>query len=194
MLPEQFIYIGIFINIVALIWYLKTIFLGNTKPNLISWFLWTLAPLTGFFLQVKAGAGLLSSGTFFAGFGSLLVLLVFLFKKNSYWQVSLFDIFCGFLAIISLVFYFITHNFGISILFALLSDAFAYIPTLKKTWNFPETESSSTFLGGFLNSVVTLLVIKNWSFAIYSFPIYLFLSNLLEIYFIYRKKIASMIR
>ncbi len=177
--------------IVLALWYIKSIIYGNTKPNLVSWFLWTLAPLTGFFLQIKAGAGIASSGVFIAGFFPLITIIIFLFKKNNYWKISSFDIFCGSLAILALIFYIFTRNLGISIIFAILSDALAYIPTIVKTWKFPETESSSTYLGGVINNVAALLIIKNWSFAIYSFPAYLVLANLLEICFIYRKKLLE---
>lgn len=189
MLPENVIFVGILISLFLDVWYVKSIVYGNTKPNLVSWFIWTLAPFIGFFLQLKAGAGLSSLGVFMAGFGPLLVIIVSLFRKNAFWKIESFDLICGFFSITALVLYLATNNPGISIVFAIVSDFLAYIPTFVKSWKYPETENSSIYISGIINNVLSLLVIKNWFFAIYSFPIYLVLINLVEVYFIYRKRI-----
>lgn len=188
MLPENIIYLGIFANIVLSIWYIKSIIYDTTKPNLVSWVIWTLAPLTGFFLQIKAGAGMAASGVFFAGFFPLFTIIVCLVRKNSYWKISFFDVVCGALAIIALILYVLTNNLTISIIFAVSSDALAYLPTIKKTWSFPESESASTYLGGFIANIFALLIITNWDFNIYFFPAYLVCSNLMVVLCIYRKK------
>ena len=193
MLPEKIIFIGVLINLICTVWYIRGIFYSGTKPNLVSWFIWTLAPFIGVFLQLKAEAGLSVLGTLMAGFGPFLVLLFSLFKKNSFWKIKTFDVICGLIALFSLILYILTHNLGISILFAILSDFLAYIPTILKTYKFPETENSSIFAGGIINNILALLITKNWIFAIYAFPVYLVLANLIEVYFIYRKKIFKKI-
>ena len=193
MLPEKIIFIGVLINLIGILWYIRSIFYSGTKPNLVSWFIWALAPFIGVFLQLKAEAGLSVLGTLMAGFGPFLVLLFSLFKKNSFWKIKTFDVICGLIALFSLILYILTHNLGISILFAILSDFLAYIPTILKTYKFPETENSSIFAGGIINNILALLITKNWIFAIYAFPVYLVLANLIEVYFIYHKKIFKKI-
>jgi hypothetical protein len=189
MLPENIIFIGIAVNLFLSVWYVVSIFRSGTKPNLISWLIWSCAPFIGFFLQLKAGAGLSSSGVFLAGFGPLLVIIFSLFRKNAFWKVQPFDLLCGFFSIMALIIFIITSNLWIAIIFAILSDLLAYIPTFIKSWKYPETENSSTYVGGIINNALALLIIKNWTFAIYSFPVYFVLANLLEVYFIYRNKI-----
>lgn len=189
MLPEKIIYIGIFINLVCSIWYLKNIISGGTRPNLISWFIWMLAPFVGTFLALKAGAGFSVSGIFMAGFGPLMVIVVSLLKKNAFWKIEKFDLICGFFSLLALVIYIITNNLGISILFAIISDGLAAIPTIKKSWRFPETETSSIYTGGIINNILSLLIIKNWVFSIYSFNIYFVLVNIIIVCCIYHKKL-----
>jgi len=189
MLPENIIFVGVVLNLVLSVWYIKSIINGNTKPNLISWFIWMLAPFIGGFLQIKAGGGIASLSIFMAGFCPLLVIIFSLFRKNAFWKISSFDLICGALSITALVLYLITNILWVSILFAILADLLAYVPTFIKTWEYPETENSSTYLGGVINNVLSLLITKNWIFAIYSFPVYLILANLMEVYFIYRKRI-----
>lgn len=189
MLPENIIYLGFLINLFLSLWYVKTIVSGSTKPNLVSWLIWMLAPFVGTFLAVKAGAGLAALGIFMAGFGPLLVIIFSLWNKNAYWKINKLDIVCGVLAFSALVLYVITRNLGISILFAIISDALAAIPTIIKSWEFPETESSSTYLGGILNNILALFIIKNWIFSVYSFNVYLILINIIIVFCIYRRKI-----
>lgn len=190
MLPENIIYITILISLVGYFFYLKDIFYGEVRPNLVSWFLWMLGPFIGVFFQLKAGAGLSVLPVFMAGFGPLVIIIVSLFRKNSIWKITSLDIFCGFLALLALVFYIFTHNLGISILFAILSDGFAAIPTLIKSWKFPETETFAVYLPGIINNILGLLIIKNWIFSIYSFSIYFIIINLAIILCIYHKKLA----
>ncbi len=192
MFPHQIIYIGLAINIFLSLWYIKSIIWGTTRPNLVTWFIWSFAPLTGSFLQYKAGAGWAASGIFIGGIFPFFTLVTCLLKKNSYWKLTLFDIFCGSLSLLALALYVLTRNIGFSIIFAILSDALAYIPTFRKAWNHPETESASTYAGGVINNIFALLIITNWSFAIYGFPLYIVLIDLATVVLIYRRKLFGL--
>src|SRR3989344_7735620 len=128
MLPEKIIFLGVFINLIGQLFYIKSIIKGHTKPNLVSWFILMLAPFFGVFFQLKAGAGLSVLPVFMAGFGPLIIIIAAILNKNAYWKLTAFDIYCGILALLALIFYIFTHNLGISILFAVLSDALASIP------------------------------------------------------------------
>jgi hypothetical protein len=189
MLPEQIIYITILTSIAGYFYYLKDIFVGQTRPNLVSWFLWMLAPFIGVFFQIKAGAGLSALPVFMAGFGPLVIIIISILNKNAYWKITMFDIYCGIFAFLALLLYILTKNLGISILFAILSDGLAAIPTLIKSWKFPETETALVYWVGIFNNALGLLIIKNWTFPIYSFSIYLVLINLMIVLSIYRKNL-----
>jgi len=189
MLPENIIYIVIFLELIGHIFYIKSIVQGHTKPNLVSWFIWMLAPFIGVFLQLKAGAGLSVLPIFMAGFGSLIIIIAAVLTKNAFWKINIFDIYCGLLSTLALIFYVFTHNLSISIIFAILSDALAFIPTYKKAYKFPETEYHSTYSLPILANIIGLLIIKKQSFTIYSFGVYFIISNLIMIIILYRKKI-----
>lgn len=189
MLPEQIIYIGVLIDIVGSFFYLKSIIYGSTKPNLVSWVIWMLAPFVGTFFQIKAGAGLSALPVFMAGLGPFFVILLSLVKKNGYWKVATFDIVCGLISLVALLLFVFTHNLGISILFAIISDCLAAIPTVVKSWKFPDTETGSIYAVGIILNILGLLTIKSWIFSIYSFSIYIVLINLIILFCIYRRKI-----
>ncbi|HTE49000.1 MAG TPA: hypothetical protein VK675_03780 [Candidatus Paceibacterota bacterium] len=189
MLPENIIYVGVVVGLISTFFYIKNIFFGTTRPNLVSWVLWLLGPFLGVFFQLRAGAGLSVLPVFMAGFGPLLVVVFSIFRKNSYWKLSTFDVICGVFSMLALVLYALTHNLAISIIFAILSDLLAFIPTYIKGWKFPESETSSVYLTGIFNNVLGLLIIKDWSFTIYSFGVYLIIANIVMVCFLYRRKI-----
>jgi len=189
MLPEQLGYIVLVTGLIGVPFYIKDIFKGTTKPSFISWFMWMLAPFIGTFLQLKAGAGLSVLPVFMAGFIPLLVLIAALIKQNAYWRITIFDIACGLFSFCALILWILTQNTDLSIIFAILADGLAAIPTLIKSWNFPETETGIMYIPGIFNNILGLLIIKQWIFSIYSFNIYFILVNLAIILSIYRKKI-----
>ena len=192
MLPGYIAYLVIPINIVAYFFYFKGILGGKVKPNLVSWSIWTIAPLLAFFFQIKAGAGLSSLPVFMAGFCPLLVIILAIVKRNSYWKLTALDIYCGALALIALLLYITTQNLSISILFAILSDGLAAVPTIVKTWKFPDTESPGPYIAGLSGNVLGLLIIDNWIFTIYSFGLYNILINVCLILPIYRERLSSL--
>lgn len=189
MIPENIIFLAISLNLIGHILYIRSIVHGHAKPNVISWSIWMIAPFIGVFFQLKAGAGLSVLPVFMAGFGPLIIMIAAVLTKNALWKINIFDMICGFFSLIALVLYIFTHNLAASILFAILSDFLAFIPTYIKGWKFPGSESSHAYSWAILSNIVGLLIIKNWSFTIYSFGLYLVLANIAMILILFRKKI-----
>jgi hypothetical protein len=189
MIPDWIIYFTFPISLFGVFHLIRDILKGKTKPNLVTWFLWALAPLIGSFLQLKAGAGLSSLPVFLAGFFPVIIFILALLKHNAYWKITTFDIFCGIFSLVALLLWLMTHNAALSIIFAILSDALASIPTLIKSWKFPETETALGYLPGIINNILGLLLIRSWEFSIYSFGVYFIILNTTLILFIERKRI-----
>ncbi len=191
MLPEQFGYISIFFGVAGAFCYVKDTLLGRTKPNRVSWFIWMLAPVIGAFLQVKSGAGLSALPIFIEGLISFLILFASFYNKNAYWKITTLDMFCGILSMCALIFWIITTKSEISIIFVIIADSLAAFPTIIKSWKYPDTETSSAYSFAVLSNIAGLLIIKEWTFPIYSLGIYFILMNLAILFCIYRKKIFS---
>jgi hypothetical protein len=191
MLPYNFVFLSIPASAFAYFFYLRSMIRGETKPNLVSWSIWALAPFVGIFFQLKAGAGLAVLPVSMAGFGPLLVIILALFKRNLYWKATSFDYVCGALSIFALILYAVTHNLGFSIIFAVASDFLAFFPVIKKTWRFPETENPGPYMTGILNGALSLLVITEWSFVVASFGAYLLIVNIAQVMILYRKKVTA---
>jgi hypothetical protein len=116
------------------------------------------------------------------------------FSKKAYWKLEKFDYICGIFSVLALLLWAITKEPFIAILFAILSDGFAAVPTLIKLWKHPETEHPSPYLTGLFSSLMSFTVIKSWAFVEVAFPIYLITVYSLLLLSFYRKKIFLKLR
>ncbi|MBI2028865.1 hypothetical protein HYT02_00410 [Candidatus Gottesmanbacteria bacterium] len=174
MLNPNFVYLGILISLSGSISYIIDTLKGKTKPNKVTWFMWALAPLIAFSAQVHQGVGKEALLSFIVGFNPLLVFIASFVNKNAYWKITRLDLFYGGLSILGLILWYITKIGNIAILFAILSDGLAAVPTVIKAYHFPETENYKIFLAGAIAALITLLTIKVWNFENYAFSLYIF--------------------
>ena len=174
MLDERFVWVGFILSFYGGLSYLIDTLKGKTKPNRVTWFFWALAPLIAFAAEIQKGVGLQVWMTFSVGFNPLLILIASFFNKKSYWELKKNDYYFGGFALLGVIIWQITGEGNMAILFSILADGFAAIPTVIKSYFEPETESSTIFLFGMINSGITLLTIKTWNFAHWGFPVYIF--------------------
>lgn len=150
---------------------------GKVKPNRVTFFLWALAPLIAFASEVKQGVGVQALLAFVVGFWPLLTLIASFTNKKAVWKITRFDVICGILSLLGLVLWLVTKVGNIAIIFSILADGLASLPTIKKSYEYPETENGWIYSSGALYAGITLLTIKVWNFPHYGFPIYLFVVN-----------------
>ncbi len=173
MINENFVYLGTVIVALGGASYLVATLKGTVQPNRVTWFLWSLAPLIVFAAQIKQGVGAQSWLTFIMGFEPLLILLATFANKKSYWKIKKLDIYFGAISIIGLILWQITGVGNIAILFSIIADAMAAMPTIIKSFNYPESESSPAYLASVIGASITLLTIKKWNFETYAFSLYI---------------------
>jgi hypothetical protein len=179
MISDKFVIIGVILNLWGCAVYARNTVRGVTKPNRITWFLWSLAPMIAFLAERNKGVGLVSLMTLSISIGPLMVLIASFMNKKSYWKLQPTDYLCGLLSILGLVLWIIYREANIAIVFSIAADILAALPTLVKSYRFPETESVEAYWPTIINSGIALLVIDSWTVANYGFPIYTFVINVI---------------
>ncbi len=175
MIDERFTILGSVIVAIGGMSYLIDTVKGKVKPNKVSFLLWSFAPLIAFAAQIKQGIGLLLTlTTLVAGIEPLLIFTASFFNKQAEWKLNKFDLSCGALSIIGLILWQITKSGSIAIIFSIVADGLASLPTIIKSYNNPETESGWPYFTTVISAVITLFAIKEYSLASVGFPIYLF--------------------
>jgi len=191
---QYIVVIGAIVQFFGVYAYIRDTLLGKTKPNRVSWLLWAIAPLIATFAALSAGITWAVLPVFTSGFGPLLILLASFVNKKAYWKLEKLDYLCGVFSILALVLWGITKQPIIAIIFAILSDGFAAVPTLIKSWHFPETETLSLYYASVFNSLTAFFALKVFNFTELAFPIYLVLINLSLLVAVLRKKIFTKYR
>lgn len=92
MLHPNFVIVGAFIFFLGSIGYFVETLQGKVKPNKVTWFIWTLAPLIAFFAEIQQGVGIQSLLTFMVGFVPLIIFIASFVTKKAYWKIGRLDI------------------------------------------------------------------------------------------------------
>jgi|SRR5215467_5475977 len=178
MINPHFVILGAFIASLGSLGYLLATLRGTVKPNRVSFFLWSLAPLIAFVAEMNEGVGVQSLMTFMVGFLPLTIFLASFVKKQAAWELHAFDFVCGGLSVLGLLFWYITKSGDIAIVCSILADGLAAVPTVVKAFNHPETEIGWTYFMSTISAAITLLTIKVWDVAHAGFPLYILLITL----------------
>lgn len=170
--------------------YIRDTISGKTKPNRVTWSMWALAPLIGTAAALYAEADIwATSRIFLAGFLPLIVFSASFVNPKSYWKLTTFDLLCGACSVLALLLWIGIDSPRLAILFAALGDGFAAIPTIRKAWKNPETETGLTYLAGFLSVVLIIPSIPKWDIENSAFQIYLLIANSFLLFSVYRKRL-----
>jgi len=179
MLNENFVFVGIVINAIGLLSYFIDTIKGKIQPNKVSFALWSIAPIVAFFAQISQGVGIQSLMTLSVGLFPIIIFIGTFVNRKAYWKITKFDLSYGGLSLIGLLLWQITSVGNLAIFFSILADGLAYIPTLKKSWSNPESESGWPWVAVAINGLFVLLTLKTFNFANSASPTYFLIINLL---------------
>lgn len=158
--------------------YIRDIVIGKSKPNLVTWGLWAFAGLIATGAAISANADNWATvRIFIAGFGPFLVFMFGIFNRQSYWKLSKFDYTCGILAILTLLVWLVANEPVTAILLSALIDLFATLPTIIKSWKYPETETLYTYFIGLFTALIVIPAIPSWNIENAAFQTYLLIAN-----------------
>lgn len=138
---------GVF-SVVAAVPYVLSILRGETKPNAISWGLWSLLQGIALVAQFKAGASWSAVLIFFVTLNTVVVTVFALTKKYGYREYGAIDGISAVLAILAIVAWQLTGNPIAAIVSTIVADACAAFPTMVKAKRDPRSENPTGW--GFL--------------------------------------------
>jgi hypothetical protein len=184
---EYVVLIAAVLTTLAALAYIRSMFKGDTKPNRVTWLMWSVAPFVAAAASLSMGGGWAVIPVFMAGLGPFMIFVASFFSRKAYWKLAKFDYACGLISALAIVLWYLTSNAEFAIIFSILSDALAAVPTLVKAWHDPKTESVWPYLIGIFSPITSFLVAGAWSFSELAFPSYLIIMNILLLVFVIRK-------
>lgn len=189
---HSLVILSVFAGIAGSFAYIRDTLKGKSKPNRISWGMWAFAPLIGAVAAIYSGADVWATvRIFLAGFFPLIIFFVSFLNPQSYWKLTFFDFLCGALSVLAILIWIFVDSPRTAILFAATADGFAVLPTLKKAWKNPETETGFTYLMSFVSILLVIPSIPVWNIENSAFQLYLLVANGLLVFAVFRKKLSK---
>ncbi len=173
MISPNFIWLALVVTAFGNYFYIRDTLRGQTQPNRVTFFLWGAVPLVTYFAQRSEGAGVQIYYTLIIALMPLLIFASSFVDKKAYWKITKFDLACGALSVVALVFLLITGKGIPALILSLVADFFAALPTIIKSYKHPESETPIAYMFEVIGSIVVLLTIQVWIFVDYIFPAYI---------------------
>lgn len=181
------------INLLANIPYIVNTYRGKTKPDIATWSTWALLNAVAAVAAIQSGAynTVMLAVSYLAGSFSVLLLA---FRKGK-WNYSLLDGVCQVLALVGVAFWLAARNPTIAIVFVVLVDVLAAIPSLRHARVHPREETWITYYVAGIVSLGLVACADSYSLASLAYPIDNVVINLLLTWLIVsgrrRRRIAS---
>lgn len=173
MLPFEFVFIGATLGISGTLMYAWNTFKGRTQPNRVSWALWTIAPMLAAASEIRSHADWQWVTTVVIGLGPAAVVVASFAKSGAVWKLGPFDLACGAASVGGLAAWAVTSNDTVALAAFIGADMLAALPTIRKAWREPATESAWAFGPSLLSCLVTLSTVTVWSAANSAFVLWI---------------------
>jgi len=167
--------ITVILGVVGYIPYLRDVIRGTTRPHIYTWFVWGLVTIIIFALQVSDNAGAGAWVTLVAGLLSLSIFLLGL--KQGDRDITLSDTLFFVVALIALALWLIIDEAVLAIIILVTVGMLGFIPTIRKSWNRPETETVTTYGINAFRHLLSVAALSNFSILTLLFPIAWGLAN-----------------
>lgn len=182
--------LGLLAGIVSLFAYLPYIISTikkETRPSRSSWWIWSLVGLLIIFSYYYVGARstIWVPIVFFIGPFTVAILSM-KFGEGS--RLNKVDKICLFGSLLSLVISIILKSAALLLFINIFIDFLGYLPTLKKTFLNPTYENKTSWILFFVGSIFNLLAIETFSLPIITYPIYMFIMDVIMLLLLYKKR------
>ncbi len=172
------LFFGLISSVVAIVCfvpYLIDIVKKKTEPHMYSWLIWTILQIVGVMAQLKDGAGY---GSWALAIGAFFCFSIFLLSfKYGTKNISKFDIFCLISSLFAILVYINIKNPVWAIIVVTTIDFVGFLPTFRKGYEEPFSETPSTFVMSAVANFLSLLALQNYSLTTVLYIASLFLTN-----------------
>jgi hypothetical protein len=167
--------------------YLRDVIRGKVTPHPYTWLVWTIVSCIVFFGQIAKGAGV---GAIPTAAAEIFTVIIFLFSlKYGFKGITKTDTTFLILALAGLIPWFLTKDPTWSVIIAVTIDFIGFIPTLRKTWKLPNTETPLLFAMNVVRHILMLFSLQAYNVATMLHSIVMIGTNsLMTCFIIFRRK------
>jgi len=163
------------IGIVAAIVYFRAVFRREAKPNRATW--WILSAVGIIVATSYYFSGARNTMALAVVYALIPLSVAIVSIKYGEGGCSRFDLACLFTAGISLLLWWLSETPLVTLLTNLSIDFAGLLPTIRKSFRRPQSESRTAWTLALVASILSLFAIERWKFSIAIYPIYLVATN-----------------
>lgn len=169
--------IAVILTFVGYVPYVRDILKGKTHPHIYSWFLWGLITIIIFALQMSDHAGPGAFVTLTAGVLCFFVLVLGIkFGKK---DITKLDTYLLVLTLIAVCVWLFAKQPLFSVILATLADLLAFIPTVRKSWNKPFSETLAHYQINSFRFILAILALSHYTVITALYPVTWMVANAL---------------
>lgn len=160
--------IAILLTFIGYIPYIRDTFKKKTTPHVYTWFIWGLVTAIAYGLQVSGGAGVGSWVTL-----AVAIICLFIFAlgmRNGKKDITGLDTMFFILSFLALFLWLIAKQPVLSIILTSTIDILGFIPTIRKSWNKPYSETLFSYQLNTLRHGLSLLALQQYSIVTWLYP------------------------
>jgi len=141
--------------------YLKDIFKKKTKPHAYSWLIWSIIQGVGVLAMLEGGA---SFGSMGLAVGTLLTFVIFLLSfKYGTRNITKIDTALLLACLVIIVVWLNQEDPLWAVVLVSLVDTIAYIPTYRKTYLNPQTETLFSYVMWVIANILSIMAMAHYS-------------------------------
>lgn len=167
--------------------YLRDTWNGKTKPHVYSWFIFGSVTFIVFAIQISGGAGAGAWPTFMAALLSLAIFILSVRRGNK--NITKLDTVFFVLALTALAAWLIADQPAISVTLLVLTGLLGLVPTIRKSWNEPFTETLVSYMINTFRHGLSFFALVQYSYITWLFPVTWTIANAgIVIYLLVRRR------
>ena len=168
--------VAVVLTFVGYVPYVRDVLKKKTTPHSFTWFIWGLVGFIGYGLQVFGGAGVGSWALLVACCVCFFIFILSLRIGDK--DITLSDIIFFLLALVSLFLWLVVKQPVWSAILAVTVEILGFIPTIRKSWNNPYSETLFTYEVCFFRHGLSIFALQQFNILTLLYPIVWSLANL----------------
>jgi hypothetical protein len=179
--------VAVFLAIIGNVPYLRDVITNKIQPHPYTWFAWSIVSAVTFSGQVVKGGGI---GSIPTGVAELFTIIIFLFSlRYGFRDIAKRDTYFLIAALLGLIPWALTRDPTLSVVTVVGIDVIAFVPTLRKTWHNPKTETPILYAMNVLRHILTLFSLQAYNVATTLHSIAMITTNsLMTLFILCRRK------
>lgn len=185
-MEHLFVIAAVIMAIIGNVPYLLDVIRGKTQPHPYTWLMWSVVSAVTFFGQLSKGGGM---GSIPTGVAECFTIIIFLFSlQNGFKNIEKRDTYFLAAAALGLIPWVLTKDPTLSVITVVSIDVLAFIPTLRKTWRNPKTETPLLYAMNVSRHILTLSLLQQFNISTALHSLTMIITNTLMTWIIMGRK------